>query len=99
LLRPGQAVRENRAAFPLPFIYYFGDWDKHGVNISNDIERKLNGFGANVSFERVTVLPWQIEDWQLPTRPTKDVGWGDCVEVDASQQAARTGHRSHRRTY
>ena len=93
------AAENIKAQRKPPFIYYFGDWDKHGVNISNDIERKLNGFGANVSFERVTVLPWQIEDWQLPTRPTKDVGWGDCVEVDASQQAARTGHRSHRRTY
>jgi hypothetical protein len=65
------------------FIYYFGDWDKHGVAISNDIERKLKGFGAVVFFERVTVLPWQIKAYQLPTRPAKDAGWGDCVEVDA----------------
>jgi len=65
------------------FIYYFGDWDKHGVNISRDIERKLRGFGARFYFERVAVLPQQITEWKLPTRPGKDAGWGDCVEVDA----------------
>jgi hypothetical protein len=65
------------------YIYYFGDWDKHGVNISHDIERKLRGFGAEFNFERVAVLPHQITLWNLPTRPGKDLGWGDCVEVDA----------------
>lgn len=65
------------------YIYYFGDWDKHGMNISQDIQNKLSRFGAAAHFERVTVLPWQIEEWNLPTRPAKDAGWGDCVEVDA----------------
>ena len=65
------------------YIYYFGDWDKHGVNISRDIQNKLKRFGAAAHFERVTVQPWQIEAWGLPTRPAKDAGWGDCVEVDA----------------
>jgi hypothetical protein len=65
------------------WIYYFGDWDKHGLSISKDIERKLKGFGAIVNFERVAILPWQIEAYGLPTRPTKDAGFGDCVEIDA----------------
>jgi hypothetical protein len=65
------------------YAYYFGDWDKHGVQISNDIKRKLIEFGADTHFERVAVLPEQIADWKLPTRPTKDPGWGECVEVDA----------------
>ena len=65
------------------YAYYFGDWDKHGVQISNDLERKLAEFGAKVHFERVAVHAWQIFDWKLPTRPTKDPGWGECVEIDA----------------
>jgi hypothetical protein len=65
------------------YAYYFGDWDKHGVQISKDIERKLIEFGAITHFKRVTVLPEQINEWNLPTRPTKDPGWGECVEVDA----------------
>lgn len=64
-------------------IYYFGDWDKHGVRISNDIKRKLEKFGAAFIFDRVTVIPWQIYEWELPTRPSKDPNWGVCVEVDA----------------
>ena len=65
------------------YAYYFGDWDKHGVGISDDIKLKLGDFGANVQFERVTVEPWQIEKWGLPTRPTKDPDWAEYVEVDA----------------
>jgi hypothetical protein len=78
------------------FIYYFGDWDEYGLNISNDIKNKLLAFGANVLFERVTVLPGQIEALGLPTRPAKPPKrpkngrrarvskWeGPCVEVDA----------------
>jgi hypothetical protein len=65
------------------YAYYFGDWDKHGVQIYKDIKRKLVYFGAHINFKRVAVMPWQITDWNLPTRPTKDPGWGECVEVDA----------------
>jgi hypothetical protein len=75
---------ENIKAHNKPaFAYYLGDWDKRGVQISKDIERKLVEFGAEVQFTRVAVQPWQIYDWNLPTRPTKDPGWGDCVEIDA----------------
>jgi hypothetical protein len=88
---------ENIKAQDKPaFIYYFGDWDEYGLNISNDIKNKLIAFGANVLFERVTVLPWQIEALGLPTRPAKPPKqpkngrrprvskWeGPCVEVDA----------------
>lgn len=78
-----EAAQDIKAQSKPAYAYYFGDWDKHGVGISDDIKRKLGDFGANVRFERVTVEPWQIEKWELPTRPTKDPGWGKCVEVDA----------------
>jgi hypothetical protein len=70
-------------------LYYFGDWDPSGVNISQGLERKLRSFGAEFQFERVAVTKLQIRDWNLPTRPpkpkdTRGRGWTDpCVEVDA----------------
>ena len=44
---------------------------------------------AEIHFERVAVTPEQIEEWDLPTRPTKRSDTrargfeGDSVEVDA----------------
>jgi hypothetical protein len=73
------------------FLYYFGDHDPSGVHIDRNIERQLRAMapGADIHFQRVAVLPEQIAEWGLPTRPTKKTdsrckGFeGDSVEVDA----------------
>jgi hypothetical protein len=74
------------------FVYYLGDHDPSGGLIDPSIERKLREFApdADVTFERLAVLPWQIEEWGLPTRPTKRENnrhakrfRGDSVELDA----------------
>ena len=54
-------------------IYYFGDYDPTGVDISRNCEARLREFApdAELSFERVAVNEWQIDRWKLPTRPTK----------------------------
>jgi hypothetical protein len=61
------------------------------VAVDRAIERRLREFapGADIHFERVAVLPGQIEQWGMPTLPTKASGSrakgfaGDSVEVDA----------------
>ena len=73
------------------YLYYFGDHDPSGVHIDRNIERQLREMapGAEIHFERVAVLPWQIVAWNLPTRPTKRTDGraknfkGESVEVDA----------------
>jgi hypothetical protein len=74
------------------YLYYFDDHDPSGVKIDKAIERRLREFApdAEIHFERIAVLPWQIEEWSLPTRPTKrdknmhaKTFKGDSVEVDA----------------
>lgn len=73
------------------YLYYFGDHDPSGVDISRKVERDLREFAADaeIHFERVAVLPWQIEEWDLQTRPTKKTDTraknfdGESVEVDA----------------
>ena len=55
------------------FLYYLGDHDPSGVDISRKVECDLREFApdAEIYFERIAVTPEQIEDWDLPTRPTK----------------------------
>ena len=73
------------------FIYHLGDFDPSGVNAGEKIEQTLREMApdADIEFARVAVEPWQIEEWNLPTRPTKTTDtrskkFGDIsVELDA----------------
>ncbi len=73
------------------FIYYLGDHDPSGVDIPRFVESELRRLApeAEIYFERLAVLPPQIADMELPTRPTKrsdtrSKGFeGQSVEVDA----------------
>jgi hypothetical protein len=55
------------------YIYHFGDLDPSGVNAGEKIEETLMEMApdAEIIFERVSVTPEQISNWNLPTRPTK----------------------------
>jgi hypothetical protein len=73
------------------YIYHLGDYDPSGVDAGNKIERDLRVFAPNaeIHFERIAVNRGQIDAWNLPTRPTKQLdsrakGFGDIsVELDA----------------
>ncbi|MGB7097522.1 MAG: hypothetical protein WBD95_01975 [Xanthobacteraceae bacterium] len=73
------------------YIYHLGDFDPSGVNAGERIEATLRKLapGADIHFERLAVTVGQIEEWRLPTRPTKATdsrarGFGDIsVEMDA----------------
>jgi hypothetical protein len=72
-------------------IYHFGDLDPSGVDAARDIEAKLRRYapGAEIHFERPAVTREQVEQWNLPTRPTKTTDTrakkfvGTSVELDA----------------
>ncbi len=73
------------------YLYYFGDHDPSGVVIDRKIEQTIRELApdAEINFERIAVLPSQIEELSLPTRPTKISDSrsrsfdGESVEVDA----------------
>ena len=73
------------------YVYHLGDRDPSGVDAANKIESTLRELapGADIHFERLAVLPEQVAQWSLPTRPTKQSdsrakNWiGDSVELDA----------------
>lgn len=73
------------------YIYYFGDHDPSGRDITRATESGLREFApdAEIHFERVAVTELQIRQLRLPTRPTKVTDSrsrsfaGESVEVDA----------------
>ena len=85
------AADEIREAGKPTFIYYFGDHDPSGVDIPRTVDMRLREFApeAEIIFERLAVLPWQIEEWSLETRPTKRTDTrakgfeGESVEAEA----------------
>jgi hypothetical protein len=72
-------------------IYHFGDLDPSGVDAARDIETKLRRYAptAEIHFSRPAVTREQVEQWNLPTRPTKQTDTrakkfnGESVELDA----------------
>jgi hypothetical protein len=73
------------------FIYFFGDYDPSGIDITRATEEKLKRYVKNTPIfcRRVAVTPQQIVQYNLPTRPTKKTDSrsknfkGDSVELDA----------------
>jgi hypothetical protein len=73
------------------WLYYLGDFDPSGVDISRKIESELRRLApdAELYFKRLAVNENQIREWQLPTRPTKKTDsrahafGAESVEVDA----------------
>lgn len=73
-----------------PVIYYFGDRDPSGVAIDGAVTHAMaTDFGVEVQFYRAAVTLGQIEQFNLPTRPTKKSDsrsgkfHGESVELDA----------------
>ncbi len=72
-------------------LYYLGDFDPSGIDIPRNVEKRLREFApdAEIHFTRLAVTPEQIEEFALPTRPTKASDTrargfaGESVEVDA----------------
>lgn len=84
------AAEGMNASGKTTYIYYMGDHDPSGVDISRSVEKALGEFGCDFEFERIAVNLEQIRQYNLPTRPTKKSDsrskkWkgGDSVELDA----------------
>ncbi len=88
-------VKRARRAGKETFIYQFGDHDPSGVLIPQTIKTRLGQLCEKLNcppphFERAALTLAQIEEFDLPTRPTKRTGnrhankfEGDSVELDA----------------
>jgi hypothetical protein len=85
------AAETIRAHGEPTYLYYFGDADPSGKDISRAVEAGIREFASEVEihFDRVAVTDEQIVAWNLPTRPTKltdsraKTYGGPSVELDA----------------
>ena len=76
-------------------VYHCADYDPSGHAAADAIERTFEeDFEVAVNFERIAILPEHIEEFNLPTRPTKESdsrarNWRgqECVELDAMPPA------------
>lgn len=74
------------------YVFHLGDHDPSGQCAAGKIEQTLRELApdAEIHFDRLAVRPWQVEAWNLPTRPTKATdsraktfGYAESVELDA----------------
>jgi len=73
------------------YVYHLGDWDPSGIIINQAKEkglRKYAGDGVDIYFQKIAVTPEQIQQYNLPLRPTKASTHsrhfdGGSVELDA----------------
>lgn len=82
-----QDYRESRT------IIHLGDHDPSGIDMSRDIQERLDMFGADVEVKRVALTMEQIETFDPPPNPTKvtdarsngyiSVYGHECWELDA----------------
>ena len=56
------------------FVYYFGDYDPSGLDISRNVEERLREFAphSEIHFERTAVTAQQIEEFSLPPDPRSE---------------------------
>ena len=83
-------IRRQRQLGKEVYVYHLGDHDPSGKCIDESTVRNLReDHGVEFNFERIAVTPEQIQQYRLPTRPTKKKDprsknfKGDSVEVDA----------------
>jgi len=91
LYSAAQVFKEAAASGKKVTVFHLGDYDPSGHAAADAIERTLTqDFGCKLDFERLAILPGQIERLNLPTRPTKETdsrsaNWTgtECVELDS----------------
>ncbi|MGI8623048.1 MAG: hypothetical protein ACR2NB_06090 [Solirubrobacteraceae bacterium] len=65
------AIEDARAQQKPLVIYYLGDHDPSGADIPRYIRAEFEKYDADFRLVQLAVLPEQIDEWDLPTRPTK----------------------------
>ena len=63
-------IRQNRIRENC-FIIHLGDHDPSGIDMTRDIQERLEMFGANVEVKRVALTMDQVETYNPPPNPAK----------------------------
>jgi hypothetical protein len=65
-------VRFNEKEGRKCIIIYLGDHDPSGLNMPNDIQKKMSLFGATVDIQRIALTMQQIKEYGPPPNTAKE---------------------------
>src|SRR5262245_657309 len=73
----------------IPYIFHLGDHDPSGIDMSRDIQDRLELFEANVTVKRIALNFDQVEQYSPPPNPAKetDSRWEDYVSTYGTQSS------------
>lgn len=63
--------QQGAGIYQQPYIIHFGDHDPSGIDMSRDIQARLELFGVDLQFDRLALNMNQIEQYAPPPNPTK----------------------------
>ena len=70
-----------------PVIFHLGDHDPSGIDMSRDIEDRLETFGVMVEFHRIALNMDQVKQYRPPPNPAKatDARFADYEAIHGSE--------------
>ena len=87
--RGAQRLRAYQRQGQQPCVLYLGDHDPSGLDMSRDVEQRLNEFGASAIVRRLALNLDQIERWRPPPQPAKqsDSRYREYVRTTGQKQS------------
>ena len=82
------ANRFKRAGSRRLVLLHFGDHDPSGIDMTRDIQDRLNVFGADVKVERIALTMDQVREYNPPPNPAK------LTDSRCEDYIANYGHES-----
>lgn len=67
-----QRLKQHKKAKQKPFIFHLGDHDPSGLDMSRDIQERLEMFMGEIRFERIALNMDQVEEYEPPPNPAKE---------------------------
>lgn len=66
-----QRFRSQLKMKKTPVVFYLGDHDPSGLDMSRDLQDRVRMFGANIEIKRIALNIEQVEELDLPANPAK----------------------------
>lgn len=70
--RAGRRLKQAQRRGQIPIIYHFGDHDPSGINMGEDIQKRLDLFMGGPEFHRLALNMDQVEQYNPPPNPAKE---------------------------
>lgn len=66
-----QRLKEYHLSGQQPLIFHFGDHDPSGIDMTRDIQERMELFGCALRLDRLALNMDQVDEWEPPPNPAK----------------------------